>query len=182
MSANITGYRIFIASPSGLDEIRRAFREEMDYYNRMDALRRGVMFVAVGWEETLGGPRRPQSLINDDLRTCDAFVLVLRDRWGSPPDIAGRYSSGCEEEFAIASESFEDEAHRLSDILVFFQAVAPAQLADPGSAPAIGAGRGLARRRLESGASQQPRGIDNPTALETVGSRFGRLPTPSMDA
>jgi hypothetical protein len=50
----------------------------------MDALSRGVCFISIGWEETLGAIGRPQELINEDLRECDYFVLVLYDRLGSP--------------------------------------------------------------------------------------------------
>ncbi len=55
----ITECRIFIASPGGLNDIREAFRAELEHYNRMDARRRGLTFTAVGWEETLPAMRRP---------------------------------------------------------------------------------------------------------------------------
>ncbi len=99
---SISQYRVFIASPSGLDDVREAFRDELALYTETDADPREIAFKAVGWEETLGGPRRAQSLINDDLRTCDAFVLVLHDRWGTPLDAEGPYTSGCQEEFDLA--------------------------------------------------------------------------------
>ncbi len=132
MSDTVTQYRVFIATPGGLDDVRHAFREELRDYNETDALRRGVIFTPVGWEETLGGARRPQSLINEELRICDAFVLILWDRWGSPPDVEGQYSSGCEEEFELASKCLEDPDKPLSDLVVFFRAPDPRQIADPG--------------------------------------------------
>ncbi len=84
MPIDLKGYRIFIATPGGLEPERRSFRRVIGEYNDTDALRRGVMFFPVGWEDTLGGMGRPQALINKDLRECDYFVLVLWDRWGSP--------------------------------------------------------------------------------------------------
>ena len=63
-----------------------------------------LLFSPVGWEDTLGGHYRPQSKINEELVECDYFVLVLWDRWGSPTDIDGQYSSGCDEEFNLALE------------------------------------------------------------------------------
>ena len=52
-------------------------------FNEYNALPRSVMFPAVGWEHTLGGVGRPQQIINEDLRSCDYFFMLLRDRWGS---------------------------------------------------------------------------------------------------
>ena len=125
MPTELTGYRIFIATPGGLEPERRAFRQVIGEYNDSDALRRGVMFLPVGWEATLGGVGRPQSLINKDLRECDYFVLVLWDRWGSP---TGRvpeegYASGTEEEYTEALRCLNDVNCPLRQIIVFFKAV-----------------------------------------------------------
>lgn len=132
MARSITEHRVFIATPGGLDEERRAFREELREYNEVDAVRRGLLFTPVGWEDTLGGARRPQSLINHDLVTCDWFVLVLWNRWGSAPDIEGPYTSGCEEEFDLALECLKDPSRPMREVVVFFKWVDPQQLADPG--------------------------------------------------
>ena len=135
MADSITRYKVFIASPGGLREEREAFRDTIrDYNEEIDQQRRDITFMPVGWEETLGGPGRPQSLINEDIIACDYFILLLSDRWGSPPDTPGQgqYSSACEEEFALALECLEDPAKPMREVLIFFKAVAPAQLADPG--------------------------------------------------
>lgn len=129
----IREHRIFIASPSGQEDVRRAFFEEVTDYNRVDGLRRGMTFTPVGWEATLPGPQRPQSLINLELKTCDAFVLVLQDRWGSRPDEKdGIYSSGCHEEFELAKECLRDPTKPLSDLIILFRNVDAQQKADPG--------------------------------------------------
>jgi hypothetical protein len=88
-----TTYSIFITSPSGLEDIRKAFREEVHEFNQRTGRRRKIVFDPVGWEDTLGSYRRPQSLINDELERCDRFLLVLWNRWGSPPDTEGKFSS-----------------------------------------------------------------------------------------
>ena len=135
MADSITRYKVFIASPGGLQKERQAFRDTIREYNEeIDKQRRDVTFMPVGWEETLGGYGRPQSLINEDIIACDYFILLLWDRWGSPPDTPGQgqYSSACEEEFALALECLEDPAKPMREVLIFFKAVAPAQLADPG--------------------------------------------------
>ncbi len=136
MAETITRYKVFIASPSGLEAERQAFRETIRDYNAvLDELDRGVSFMPVGWEDTLGGVGRPQALINEDIIACDYFILLLYDRWGSPPDVAGTgpYSSACEEEFHLALQCLEAEDKPMSEIVIFFKAVPQGQLADPGT-------------------------------------------------
>lgn len=76
---------VFVASPGGLAAEREAFRDAIQTCNEMDAISRGVLFVPVGWESTLPGMERPQSLINEDLRDCDYFLLMLWDFGVRPP-------------------------------------------------------------------------------------------------
>lgn len=132
MPEDLTGYRIFIASPSGLDDIRKSFKERLQFYNETDANARGVHFKPIGWEITLAGVGRPQELINNDIKKCDYFVLVLHDRWGSPPSNETEYTSGTEEEFNIALECLHSNSHPMKDMVLFFRAVNPRQLSDPG--------------------------------------------------
>ena len=134
MAEDIKQYRVFIATPGGLDKEREGFRDTLRDYNEMDAIQRGVLFWPVGWEETLGGVGRPQSIINDEVRSCDYFVMVLWDRWGSSPhkDGEGKYSSGTEEEYHIALECLADKEMPMRQIVVFFKAVDERMLSDPG--------------------------------------------------
>lgn len=152
MADRITRYKVFIASPGGLDEERQAFRDTIrDYNEEMNAQRRDITFMAVGWEETLPGRGRPQSLINDDIIECDYFILLLWNRWGSPPDTPGKspYSSGCEEEFELALKCLEDPNKPMRQVLIFFKAVDPEQMADPGKQlrPVLDFKRKLERER-----------------------------------
>jgi len=127
----ITAYRVFIASPGGLENEREAFRSAINAHNESDAIERGVIFLPIGWEITPGGIGRPQAIIDDEVRRCDYFMLVLHDRWGSAPQAdEGAYTSGSEEEFDIARE-----CHKLGtmrQIVVLFKDLDPAQLRDPG--------------------------------------------------
>ena len=134
MPVDLKGYRVFIASPSGLDEERNAFRVEIEEYNRCDSIARNVQFIPVGWEETLGGIRRPQSKINDEVRKCDYFVMILYDRWGTPNGKDGdkKYSSGTEEEYNVAVGCFDDEEFPMRQIVIFFKSVDERRLSDPG--------------------------------------------------
>jgi Tfp pilus assembly protein PilF len=128
----MTAYRIFIASPGGLEDEREDFKEVLQAYNEQDAIERGVIFIPVGWEITPGGVGRPQKLINDDVRRCDYFLMLLWDRWGSPPQAgdAGPYTSGSHEEYGVASECYGDGSMR--EIVVLFKDVDPGKLSDPG--------------------------------------------------
>jgi tetratricopeptide (TPR) repeat protein len=131
VSRALTAYRVFIASPGGLAAERQAFRDIIHSYNEMDAIPRGLLFIPVGWEATLPGMGRPQSLINEDLRDCDYFVLVLWDRWGSSSG-SEKYTSATTEEYSVAQQCREDPHHCLREIAAFFKAVDARQMSDPG--------------------------------------------------
>lgn len=126
----LTCYRVFIASPSGLEKERKAFKEELEEFNLRDGMSRGVVFTPVGWEDTLGGIGRPQSLINEELRRCDYFIMVLHDRWGSDPGGDSEHTSGTHEEYheALACHA-KGEMRALA---MLFKGVDERQMADPG--------------------------------------------------
>jgi tetratricopeptide (TPR) repeat protein len=134
MSRSLKEYRVFCASPGGLQRERKAFKEIIEIYNKQDAGHRGVHFVPVGWEDTLPGGGRPQAQINEEIRTCDYFLLMFWNRWGTAPDDPKntKYTSGTEEEYYVALECYENSVHDLSEIVLLFKGVARAQMADPG--------------------------------------------------
>lgn len=131
MPSTLCRYRVFIASPGGLSTLRETFKATIEEYNRLESIPRGVLFDPVGWEETFPGQGRPQELINEDLRSCDFAIFLFRDRWGSPSDVRQKFTSGCEEEWKIATT--QCRAGRMLDLQLFFLPVAEAQLKDPGS-------------------------------------------------
>ncbi|MEM8600384.1 MAG: tetratricopeptide repeat protein [Bacteroidota bacterium] len=114
--------RVFIGSPGGLEKERREFFETIDLVNTIKARTLGLLLEAVGWEDTLPGRGRPQAIINEELKTCDLVILTVWRRWGSP---TGAYSSGFEEEYAVAHEANKD-------IQLYFKSVSKDRLADPG--------------------------------------------------
>ena len=132
MASDIKAYRVFIASPGGLSEERKAFKDTITEFNDSDAIERRVIFLPVGWDLTLPGIGRPQALINNDLRKSDYCILVLWDRWGTRPDHDSKYTSGTEEEFNVALECFENKDMPMRQIVVLFKSVDPRQLSDPG--------------------------------------------------
>lgn len=133
MAGTLLHCKIFIATPGGLIEERKAFRDVVENFNQSDAIERGFYFQPVGWEDTLGHQGRPQEIINEELRKCDYMFLVLHDRWGTPSSVDSKYSSGTEEEFHVALECLNSDKFPMIRIALFFKDVPKNQLADPGS-------------------------------------------------
>ncbi|MFS1946145.1 tetratricopeptide repeat protein [Vibrio lentus] len=132
MASQLTNYKVFIASPGGLESERKSFRELLSSHNETDAIERGCHFQSIGWEITMGGMGRPQEKINEDLRLCDLFVLVLWDRWGSPTGANEGYTSGTHEEYMVALDCLKNDEFPMKDIVVFFKTVDPRRMSDPG--------------------------------------------------
>jgi len=108
--------RIFIASPGDLNEERNIFVDVLSEVNTIKAHSYGYHLEPIGWEETLPGIGRPQALINEELITCDLFIMLLWERWGTE---SGKYSSGTEEEYNVALE--QNEKLKKPDIWLFFK-------------------------------------------------------------
>jgi hypothetical protein len=119
--------RVFIASPGDLDVERKVFRDAIDELNKIKCSQMGLHLEPLGWEDTLPGKGRPQEIINDDIRRCDLFVLMLWKWWGTPP---GLYSSGIEEEFHITRQL--NNTTGKPQILLYFKNVPKEMMADPG--------------------------------------------------
>ena len=120
MSENHEIIRIFIASPSGLDAERKAIREIIVDINRRNSSHWKLQFEAVVWEDTVGGNRRPQEIINRDLETCDYFIGILADHWGT----------GFHEEYELAQAMYQDG--KMEDIFLFFKEISEERLRDKG--------------------------------------------------
>jgi hypothetical protein len=123
-------FRIFLASPSDLQEERRITKGVVDEFNNVWADGLGYHVELVGWEDTVSVFGRPQATINLDLARCELFIGMLWKRWGTAPDALGRYTSGFEEEFSISVESHQKNGR--PEISLFFKAVDDEILRDPG--------------------------------------------------
>ncbi len=131
MQDNMKLIRVFIGSPGGLEEERRAAHAIVEEVNRDHSEHWGCHFKLLGWEDTVPGYQRPQSKINEDLDRCDYFIGVLWNRWGTTPtsDPVG-YTSGFEEEFHRAERRIQQG--KMKDMLLLFRKVEiPAEL-EPG--------------------------------------------------
>jgi len=132
MSRRFTALNVFIASPGGLKDERKAFREVIDSVNFDHAHDAGITFVPRGWEYASAGIGRPQSRINQHVRESDYLLVILWDQWGQPPGGESDYTSGTEEEYRVALSCLKDPQMPMRDIVVLFKGVNERQLADPG--------------------------------------------------
>jgi len=122
--------RAFLASPGDLQEERKAIRGVVDEFNESWANELGYQIELVGWEETVAGYGRPQHLINQDLDRCDLFLGMIWKRWGTPPDHAGGFSSGFQEEFERSMVRREETGS--PEIALFFKEIPEDFMLDPG--------------------------------------------------
>lgn len=121
MPTRLDVYRVFLASPSDVQEERSA---ALDLQNRLNATlmrKHGSLVVFTIWEHVEPAVGRPQEIINQLVDDCDIFVGLLHERWGSP---TGKWSSGFEEEFRRA-----ERRHAMTgtpEIGLFFKPPTPA--------------------------------------------------------
>lgn len=132
VSVSILSKQVFMASPSDVAPEREIVREELDSFNREQGLAAGSYFVPVGWEEVTPGVGRPQELINEKLDECDYLILILGERWGTPPDNHGTFSSGTEEEFERARVNLGNPDSPMRNMLVLFKTIERGRLDDAG--------------------------------------------------
>ncbi len=118
--------RVFIASPGGLEEERRLFRDIVDEMNQLKADGMGLLLKPLGWEDVPPGVGRPQGLIDKYIEECDLMVMLLWTRWGTP---TGEYSSGFEEEYEMAKHLHEVGGK--PEIMLYFRNVPDDIQAEP---------------------------------------------------
>lgn len=127
---SIRQVRAFIASPGGLEEERQAAREAALEVNNLLGQDLGIQVEMYGWEDTISGLGRAQSIINAEMDLCEIFIGLIWRKWGTKPDIDGRFTSGFEEEFSLSVEKSVKSGW--PNIHMFFKKVDPSQEADPG--------------------------------------------------
>jgi hypothetical protein len=128
MQQNLKVLRIFIASPSDLEPERRALRAAIDDLNDVFGKETDLRIELLGWEDTMPGMGRPQSLINVDVDKADLFIGCLWKKLGSPAGIDQK--TGFQEEFERAVDRFKKTG--TPEIWLFFKNLSPDLLTDPG--------------------------------------------------
>lgn len=132
MPIDVSCRQVFLASPGGLSTERKLSRKVFRQHNESRAVDDRTFYYVHFWEDVPGGVGRPQGRINPRLDTCDYVVLLLGDKWGSPPAADGPFTSGTEEEFFRALDLLADAGSPMRDILVLFKTVDPARILDAG--------------------------------------------------
>lgn len=122
--------RVFLASPGDLVEERRAAKDAVDEINATIAKPSGYQIDLFGWEDTISATGRPQAIINQELKRCELFVGMIWAKWGTPPDNGGKFTSGFEEEFTLASQQRAKEG--FPEMRMYFKTVDEVRRKDPG--------------------------------------------------
>lgn len=122
-----TVIKVFLASPSDLQDERRIVRARAEQFNNLWSDEYGVYFRIVGWEDLPPVAQRPQHRINRDADDCQVFIGMLAKRWGSS---TGEFSSGFEEEFFSAQKRWKSCGN--PEIALFFKTLDTNMLSDAG--------------------------------------------------
>ena len=124
MSSRLTHYRVFIASPSGLEDERDLFYRTVQQYSEDEAQYRNVWFEPWGWEKAPSEFNDPQeTIVREGLLNCDYFIMVLWDRAGTLIKKNGNEMSRTESEYRLAIELLESGLKELKGIAVFFKGI-----------------------------------------------------------
>jgi len=97
MSYTPTAYKVMIASPGDIIKERDIIRDVIADWNSAHSEARNIVLMPIGWE-THSVPdtgRRPQAIINDQLKGCDILIGVFWTRIGTQ---TADYNSGTIEE------------------------------------------------------------------------------------
>lgn len=112
--------RIFLASPSDLDDGRGVVRSCVDEFNARCGSSSNMRFEVVGWERVRGTARRPQDAINELIGESHFLVALFRRSWGSEPGSSWGYTSGTEEELFTALLELGQPEQPMRDVWVAF--------------------------------------------------------------
>ena len=97
--------RLFLSSPSDVEEERKRVPAVVAEVNRMLGDRLGFHLDVLDWKtDVVGDMGRPQEVINRQVRGYDILVGIMWKRFGTPTGVA---VSGTEEEFNIAYENWK---------------------------------------------------------------------------
>jgi hypothetical protein len=130
MATSITKYKIFLASPSDLEDDRASIDEVINELNLTFGKQNEIVLELIKWE-THSAPAismsHPQKIISSDLgNDYDLFIGLIWTKFGTPTD---ENESGTEEEFLNAYEKFKKNPLSIQ-ILFYFNnsAISPTNL------------------------------------------------------
>jgi SAM-dependent methyltransferase len=105
MPKQLVKYKVFISSPSDVQEAREAAEEVIQEWNKLNSDKSGILFESLRWEVD-ASPNLQQSAqenINENLLAeADALIAIFWKRLGTPTE---NFPSGSVEEIMTAPES-----------------------------------------------------------------------------
>lgn len=131
MPIPLSGRRIFLASPSGLNAQRDLVQHEISTFNQVHGYPQGVAFIVVRWEFLPAGIGRPQARINPHIVESDFMIMLVDDHMGSATTPTPPYQTGIEEELATAAEALASPDSPMRDVLLLFRSPEDADLIAP---------------------------------------------------
>jgi hypothetical protein len=103
-------HRVFCATPWEMGAERDRFYDTIGRFNESTALGRGVLYVPVALPNTFD--KRPlQSAVEENIRDCTHYILLLLDGWG-PPERNFR------EDYYLAQECVDDIALPMRSVAI----------------------------------------------------------------
>jgi hypothetical protein len=120
-------FDVFLASPGDVVHERDLADQVVAQVNETVGRRLNVAVRLTKWEMQPSGGGRPQARINPRVRTCHLFVGLIWQRWGTA---TGEFTSGFEEEFAIARARYD--SGEPAEIALYVRQPTGDQQADPG--------------------------------------------------
>lgn len=137
MAQTITLYKIFVASPSDLNDERGLIEEIVDELNLSTFNNSDIKIELVKWETHVnpGVGKYPQQVINTDINNdYDVFIGLLWSKFGTPTE---EYDSGTEEEFYNAYSKYQELPSSVKIMFYFKQAAIPMDKIDTDSIASI---------------------------------------------
>ncbi|MDD2336901.1 MAG: tetratricopeptide repeat protein [Geobacteraceae bacterium] len=123
--------KVFIDSSNDLAVERQAFLKAIELLNLGHTDDAKARLLPMGWEDPLAATcPQTEAIINEEIDSCDVFILVLHQQWGQKAP-SSEYSSFTEEQFRRAQKRYNKTGHPA--IFVYFKGVVAASLAAPGS-------------------------------------------------
>ena len=137
MAQTITLYKVFLASPSDLNDERELLEEIVEELNLSTFNNSGIKIELVKWETHVnpGIGKYPQQVVNTDINNdYDIFIGLLWSKFGTPTQ---EYTSGTEEEFYSAYSKYQESPLSVSIMFYFKQAAIPMDKIDTEGIDAI---------------------------------------------
>jgi hypothetical protein len=115
-------HRIFCATPWDLEAERGLFHDVIGRFNETAAMPRGVIYVPVTLTNAMD--KRPlQYAIDQNIRECRHYILVLSEDWGPP-------ARNFRKDYQLALDCMDDHASPMQSVAVLAKNDSAQPLAD----------------------------------------------------